>query len=886
MFPIYTASLFLLSAVSVLSGAVLAEKISEINGPTHYSPLVGKNVTDVRGIVTLKNAKSTNVWIQDPHPDADVNTSDGILLYIPAANKDALNVAQTLQIGDYVSLNAAVKEFASNPDDLFLTELDFITNLTKLPNPESLTVSPVVIGQDGRKPPVKTVFAKWEDGPEYDAEKPTDQEWFKTYSALDVANKGLDFYESLEGSLVTIKNPVVSGQPFSGQFFVLADKGQGATGRNAAGGVTMYRDSEGSDNNPEKIFIGTPFGAKHPADLALGDVVSDITGVLTYNQGAYTVFPREPVTVVEKNKNVFPPAPATPQDEFAIGSYNMENLAGNAPQAKYDAIAKQLVQHLGAPAIFVANEIQDFNGAQDGSTDSTVTVNRIIDAVVKAGGPTYNATWINPEDLKDGGEPKGNIRSVVFYNPAAGVTLTPGRAGSATEAVKVVKDGPRAGLTLNPGRIDPTNVAWADSRKPLATSFDLASGERVFIIANHLSSKRGGSKQYGALQPPRQGALENRTLQARLNRAFVEELLAVDPDAKVAIVGDLNDFTWTTSIQTMIGSLPGQTGPKLHDLAESLPVAERYSYNYDGNCQELDHILVSESLWTSLSSFVPVHVNTWGAYASRTSDHDPLYSRFKRGGRAPSTTTSTGNTEPTTTADETTSVTEPTTTSADETTSTTETTTIIETTSTEDCDDDETTTLEPTPTPEATTVTDTTASPPETTSTEECDDDETTSLEPTPTPEPTTVTDTTAPPPETTSTEECDDDETTSLEPTPTPEPTTVTETTTPPSEATSTEECHDDETTTTTVLETETTVIDEPTSTFFTTQEPEPTSETEVPTGDPVTYTTVVDPSATESSPAPGPTDTDTPVSAAKRRGVIGLTVTGVAAIIALFAF
>ena len=68
----------------------------------------------------------------------------------------------------------------------------------------------------------------------------------------DPATDGIDFYESLEGMLVTVDAPLVVASTTSfGETYVVASGGAGATGINARGGITI---SDG-DLNPERIQI-------------------------------------------------------------------------------------------------------------------------------------------------------------------------------------------------------------------------------------------------------------------------------------------------------------------------------------------------------------------------------------------------------------------------------------------------------------------------------------------------------------------------------------------------------------------------------------------------------------------------------------------------------
>jgi hypothetical protein len=102
----------------------------------------------------------------------------------------------------------------------------------------------------------------------------------------------------------------------------------------------------------------------------------------------------------------------------------------------------------------------------------------------------------------------------------------------------------------------------------------------------------------------------------------VETLLKIDPNSKIIVLGDLNDFHFSSPLETLKGDL-------LHNLIETLPIEERYTYIYEGNSQVLDHILVSEALYTQLLSVDILHLNSEFDYWHRFSDHDPIVATFK-----------------------------------------------------------------------------------------------------------------------------------------------------------------------------------------------------------------------------------------------------------------
>ena len=195
-------------------------------------------------------------------------------------------------------------------------------------------------------------------------------------------------------------------------------------------------------------------------------------------------------------------------------------------------------------------EIQDNSGATDDEVVAAdQTLAKLVAAISTAGGPTYQAIEIAPNDGEDGGQPGGNIRSVFLYNSAR-VTLAPGPVGDSTTpvGVSVGADG-TAELSLNPGRVDPTNPAWTASRKPLAGEF-VFQGRKVIVVANHFNSKGGDQSADGRFQPPNRSSEVQRKQQAEVLNAFVDQVLAADPNANVVLAGDFNDYQFAPSMST------------------------------------------------------------------------------------------------------------------------------------------------------------------------------------------------------------------------------------------------------------------------------------------------------------------------------------------------
>ena len=116
-------------------------EISEIQGAAHLSPRNGDTVTTT-GIVIGKIGSS--FYIQDPTPDANPDTSEGLQVFGASA-------AAGVSVGDEVSVLGRVTEFRANATSLTLTELTTPV-VTVLSSGNALPAA-TVIGTGGRVPP-------------------------------------------------------------------------------------------------------------------------------------------------------------------------------------------------------------------------------------------------------------------------------------------------------------------------------------------------------------------------------------------------------------------------------------------------------------------------------------------------------------------------------------------------------------------------------------------------------------------------------------------------------------------------------------------------------------------------------------------------------------
>jgi predicted extracellular nuclease len=568
--------------------------IHDIQGAAHISPKSGQTVSSVPGVVI---AKITNgFWMQDPNPDANDATSEGIFVFTSAA--------PAVNLGDAVTVNARVQEFrpgGASSGNLTTTELTSPSvSVLSTGNP---LPAPTVIGTGGRIPP-DTIIDNDSTG---NAE---------TSGVFDPAEDGLDFYESLEGMRVQLNNAVAVGPTATafGETPVVGDNGANASVRTYRGGVLLRE----SDGNPERITLDdviTPLPNMNVGDHYSGAIV----GVMDYNFGNPFLNVTSPGLTRIADGVTREMTDPTAVNELAVSTFNFENLAFTNPQSKFDGLASLIVNNLRSPDVLAGEEVQDNNGATDnGIVDATQTLQRLVDAIVAAGGPTYQWREIDPVNDQDGGEPGGNIRQVIMFRTDRGIAFVDRPGGGSTTPNTVVGTGAGTQLQFSPGRIAPADSAWSSSRKPLAAELTY-QGHKLFVVVNHFNSKGGDDPLRGRFQPPVRSSEVQRHQQATLIANFVSQLGSADPSANVIVLGDLNDFEFSETVQILRTS-------GLHDLMDTLPPNQRYSYEFEGNAQVLDHVMVSGALFAQPSIvFDPVHVNA--EFFDQVSDHDPSVMR-------------------------------------------------------------------------------------------------------------------------------------------------------------------------------------------------------------------------------------------------------------------
>jgi uncharacterized protein len=470
--------------------------------------------------------------------------------------------APTVSVGDGISVTGNVGEFTPSGTVGSLSITQIQSPAITFVSSGNSLPSATVIGAAGRTPPTSKIDS---DG-------------------LTISNPlvdGIDFYESLEGMRVTVADArAVSSTIDAREFYVVANQGTGATRVNSRGGITLGA----SDQNPERIQIDAGFltGGVAP-NVNTGDKFGDITGVVGYRNGNFEVLPTA-INVTSGGLQRTVASVPSGGDRLTVASYNVENLDTSQP-ARFAALAAQITTNLRNPDIIALQEIRE-------SGDTRAVGAAIVAALRDAG--------INNYAYTDGGAAGANGGSI-----RVGYLYRTDRVSLPSDAI--VRDD-----------------AVFDNFRPALEARFVFNGQDITLINNHFAAKVGSTPLYGTIQPPIDGRDTVRASQASFINNLVDGILASNPLANVIVLGDLNDFSFSAALAALRGSGADQA---LFDLADQLLDAlEAYSYNFEGNAQLLDHILVSGGLLALDPRLEIVRLNS--EFWDKFSDHDPLLASF------------------------------------------------------------------------------------------------------------------------------------------------------------------------------------------------------------------------------------------------------------------
>ena len=298
------------------------KEIWEIQGNGLASPFVGQTILTKNNVVT--SVVFNGFFIQDPTPDADPETSNGIFVFTSSA--------PTVETGDLVDVTAKVSEFFN------MTEMDGTVTVAELshgnPLPAPVLFSPTVPSPNQPQPATEM--------------------------------------ERFEGMLVRVENGTVSGPTNQ---FNEASVVASATRPFREPGILYPGEPllPVWDGNPEIFEIDTDFFGD--LQMAAGAIVVEAEGPLAFSFSDYQIWPTE-LSVV----GTITPAPVRAREagELTVGSQNLFRLfdltedpscADVTPTpaafaSRLNKFSLQIRDVLGSPDVLAVSEIENLGTLQ------------------------------------------------------------------------------------------------------------------------------------------------------------------------------------------------------------------------------------------------------------------------------------------------------------------------------------------------------------------------------------------------------------------------------------------------------------------------------------------------------------------------------------------
>ena len=524
--------------------------ICEIQGTTGQSSYRGERVETVGVVVAaLQEQEAKGVFLQMSDCDADLLTSDGLFVALAEQN-------EPLVAGDQVRLRGQVVEFYGR------TQLE-------------VQVGDLIIEKQGQSLPAAIPLAP-----------PAD------------ANEARTYYEALEGMLIKLDEAIVVG-PTSrfGEFALVPANMATANGHILRANGPIWA-----------ILLVDDSGLFGPYDVAVGDRIKTLLGLLDYTFGEYKIqLLAEPTILAAPRPERFD-SPLLAAGEWSVASFNAENffdsqddagkndqdstLSPDALAVKLEKIAATIAAPLGLPTIVALQEVENLPLLQQ-----------------LAAHPRLEGRY--EAHLLEGNDGRGIDQGLLVERNRVEVLES---ALAATCSPIAAPGGSEEGDC-------PAGERLLFARPPLVAHLRLDGTREFYLINNHFKSKSGGELE---TQP-------RRVAQARFLASLVRQLLSARPDAELLVVGDLNDYEQSEALNTLT------KGTSLTNLWDTVPESERYAYIFVGASQVLDHILLTNGLRDALISFQPIHINADYPHTLhedpttvlRSSDHDPLLAIFR-----------------------------------------------------------------------------------------------------------------------------------------------------------------------------------------------------------------------------------------------------------------
>jgi uncharacterized protein len=577
--------------------------ISSIQGAGSASLLRDQFVT-TSGIVTAR--RDNGYFIQTPQGLEDGNplTSEGLFVFTGASNVTWPNV------GDAVRVSGNVVEFPADAPAGSLTEIGggplFHAMATGQPLPAPVELLPSFTAPTADTAQLER-FEAMRVAANLRVVAPS--RGFRNEASATGTSTG-EFYAVIEGVARPVREPGLHpGDPVPSDLPCCVPR---------------------FDGNPERLRVLSDLqpGAAR-LDVATGQRLPGVTGVLDFTFGLYTVLP-DPGAATVEGTIAAAPAPLPRDNEFTVASFNLERFFDDVDDLNIDdvALTMEAVQRRLSKASLTIRDVlrlPDILGVVEVENAAILEdlAERInLDAVAAgAPDPQYEARLEEGNDI-------GGI-DVGFLVKKARVSV-----------LAVIQEGKDATFMFD------GQPRILNDRPPLVLEA-LVHGPSgapvpVTVIVNHLRSLLD-------ITDPENGA------RVRAKRAAQAEFLAQlvqqrQFSQRVIVVGDFNAFQFNDGLVDVIGTIAGRPAaatevaqatldfvePNLTNLGDLLGPQGHYSFVFDGTAQALDHVLVNDLARRHVSRMhyarsnadFPESLRGDATRPERLSDHDAAIAYF------------------------------------------------------------------------------------------------------------------------------------------------------------------------------------------------------------------------------------------------------------------
>jgi predicted extracellular nuclease/2',3'-cyclic-nucleotide 2'-phosphodiesterase (5'-nucleotidase family) len=589
---------FLLDEVSVKEPAVITElghqAIYEIQGTDDEAALVNSVVT-TSGIITAVfngvepymgagyDGNIKGFFMQDVAGDGNPSTSDGIYVY----------TTDTLMVGDSVVVSGEVQEYFGNTQLSNLTQLDVVSGGHELPMPVKINL------------PLSSVD-------DFEAYESMLVEFEQLLTVTE--NRNVNIYHELKLSA----NGVLMNPTEIVDVNDVDPNGVTADGDNNVGAVTAQQDENDAnyvildDARSGNYLTPEPYVDMN-GTVRAGSTVDSVIGVLLYSFSEYRVYPTHKPKIDFSDREGVPSLGAS---EVVVATFNVENYfngdgqGGGFPTSRGAETEADFVLQTGkivSALVEIDADVVGLIEIENDANDGFSALKTLVDSVNNRLGSNEYA-FVSTGVVKRGDNTNDEIKNAFIYK---------------TSTISLVGNYAILNDTYDPNYNDSKN------RPSLAQTFEeIATGERITALINHLKSKGSGCDDLDDpnLSDGQGNCNGTRTLAAGVMVDWINSDPTSSNDPDFFILGDLNSYNQEDPIDTLRAR--GYVNLNEGD----------YTYVYDGQFGSLDYAMANASAEAQVVDAYVWHINSVEPYGLsydiaganytnspfRSSDHDPV----------------------------------------------------------------------------------------------------------------------------------------------------------------------------------------------------------------------------------------------------------------------